>query len=109
MAAIFQRPHPLCTQPARPIHRDGEPALADVDGLVADQLPGSRRYRGDRVRALVHVRTEHDHGLRPFHSTESGHPGGHGLPNFCTRSPSRLLVGLGVTSGLEKRLRPLAS
>jgi hypothetical protein len=39
MAAIFQRPHPLCTQPARPIHRDGEPALADVDGLVADQLP----------------------------------------------------------------------
>jgi hypothetical protein len=67
VAAVLQRPYPLGAQPARPIHHGGEPALADVNGLVAEQLAGCRRDRGDRVRALVHVRTEHDHGLRPFH------------------------------------------
>jgi hypothetical protein len=67
MPAVLRRPHPLGAQPARPIQHDGEPALADLDGLVAEQLAGCRRDRGDSVRALVHVRTEHHHGLRPLH------------------------------------------
>ena len=65
--AVLQRPDPLVAQPARPVQRRGEPALTDLDRLVAQQLAGARGDRGDRVRALVHVRTEHDHGPRPFH------------------------------------------
>ena len=34
---------------------------ARLDRLLAEQLAGRRRHRGDRVRALVGVRTEHDH------------------------------------------------
>src|SRR5439155_661638 len=64
---------------ACPIQRRGESAITDLDGLVAQQLAVDHRDRGDRVRALVHVRTEHDHDPRPFHHAESGRPGGQGL------------------------------
>ena len=48
-------------QPARPDQQRREPARADLDRLLAQQLAGRRSDRGDRVRALVRVRTEHDH------------------------------------------------
>jgi hypothetical protein len=35
----------------RPIHDGGEPALTDVDGPIAEQLPGGRGYSGDRAQA----------------------------------------------------------
>ena len=38
-----------------------EPSDADLDRSLAQQLAGCQPNRGDRVRALVHVRTEHDH------------------------------------------------
>jgi hypothetical protein len=62
---------PPAPTPARcpgraPTERRREPAGADLHGLVAEQLTGRRGDRPDRVRALVHVRTEHDHGLRPL-------------------------------------------
>ncbi len=59
--AVLQRPHPFAAELARPDHERGEALDGDLDGLLADQLAGCRRDRGDRVRALVGVRTEHDH------------------------------------------------
>ena len=47
---------------------------ARQDRLLAEQLAGRRRDRGDRVRALVGVRTEHDHDLRPPPLDWVGHP-----------------------------------
>jgi len=67
VSAVLERPQPLGAQAARPPKSRGEPALTDLDGFVAQQLAVCRGDRGERVRALVHVRTEHDHGLRPFH------------------------------------------
>ena len=61
MPAVLQRPDPLAAKPARPDQQRREPASADLDGLLAHQLAGRRSDRGDRVRALVSVRTEHDH------------------------------------------------
>ena len=73
--AVLQRPHPLVLQAARPVQRRREASITNRDRLVAQQLAADGGDRGDRVRALVHVRTEHDHGLRPFHSrSESGRP-----------------------------------
>ena len=40
--AVLQRPDPLGAQAARPIQRRGEAALADLDGLLAEQLAGCR-------------------------------------------------------------------
>ena len=64
--AVLQRPHPLVAQAARPRPAPRKPALADRDRLLAQQLAGARADRGDGVRALVHVRTEHDHHRRPL-------------------------------------------
>ena len=63
--AVLQRPHPLAVQAARPDQQRAEPARADRGGLLTEHLAGRRRDGGDRVRALVHVRTEHDHDPRP--------------------------------------------
>ena len=65
--AILQRPNPLAAQTARPLQRRGKAALANLDGLLTGKLAGARSDRSDRVRSLVHVRTEHDHDPRPFH------------------------------------------
>src|ERR687895_1726715 len=74
MAAVLERPDPLAAQPARPVERRGKSPLPDPDELVVEQLSRFARNRGNRVRALVHVRTEHDHGFCPFHLAESGRP-----------------------------------
>jgi hypothetical protein len=59
--AVLQRPDPFAAQLARPDDKRGEALGADLDRPLAYQFAGSRRHRGDRVRALVGVRTEHDH------------------------------------------------
>jgi len=74
MAAVLERPNPLAGQGARPAKRRGESPLSNSDELVVQQLAGFARNCGERVRALVHVRTEHDHGFCPFHLAESGRP-----------------------------------
>src|SRR4051812_42256147 len=66
MATVLQRPHPLAAQTARPLQRSDEPSIADLDGLLAQQRAAGRGHSSDRVRALVHVRTEHDHHPRPL-------------------------------------------
>ena len=63
--AILQCPDPLAVQAARPPQQRVAPALADLDGLLAPQLARRGRDRGDRVRTLVSVRSEHDHDCRP--------------------------------------------
>ncbi|MFN2466508.1 MAG: hypothetical protein ABR521_00015 [Gaiellaceae bacterium] len=74
MAAVLERPHPLRAQPARPGERRAEPPISDPHEPVVHQLSGFAGNGGDRMRALVHVRTEHDHGFCPFHLAESGRP-----------------------------------
>jgi hypothetical protein len=64
---VLQRPDPLAAQATCPIQRGGKASLADVDGLLTSKLARCCRDRSDRVRSLVHVRTEHDHDPRPFH------------------------------------------
>jgi hypothetical protein len=54
--------HPLAAQLARPDDRRGKALGADLDRLFA-----GCRDRGDRVRALVGVRTKHDHGVVHLH------------------------------------------
>jgi hypothetical protein len=61
MPAVLQRPDPLAAEPARPDDKRGKALGADLDRLLAQQFAGCRRDRGDRVRALVGVRPEHDH------------------------------------------------
>ena len=63
--AVLKCPDPLAIKAARPPKRGIEPAPADRDGLLAQQLPGRGRDSGDRVRTLVSVRAKHDHGPRP--------------------------------------------
>ena len=63
--AVLKRPHPLAIKAARPPQQRIEPAPADLDGLLAQQLAGRGRDSGDRVRTLVSVRAKHDHGPRP--------------------------------------------
>src|SRR4029079_18801650 len=63
VSAILQRPRPLTAETPRPTQELREAASADSDGLLALQLAGARSDCGDRVRALVGVRTEHDHRL----------------------------------------------
>jgi hypothetical protein len=65
--AVLQRPDPLAAQAASPVQGRGKAASADLDGLLSSHLAGRRADRGDRVRSLVHVRTEHDHDPVPFH------------------------------------------
>jgi hypothetical protein len=66
VAAVLERPDAVAVQPARPTQQHTKPAVTDLDSSLAEQLACHRANRSDRVRALVHVRTEHDHGLRPF-------------------------------------------
>jgi hypothetical protein len=61
MPAVLQRPHPLALQSAGPDQQRREAASANRDSLLAPQLARHRTDGGDRVRALVGVRTEHDH------------------------------------------------
>jgi hypothetical protein len=61
MPAVLQRPHPFGAQLAPPDDQRGKALGADLHRLLADQFAGCRRDRGDRVRALMDVRTEHDH------------------------------------------------
>src|SRR4051812_5168720 len=68
MAAVLERPNPLRVQLARPVEHRSKAAHSDLHRLVAEQLAGRRCDRGDGVRALVHVRTEHDHPSRPLSS-----------------------------------------
>ena len=68
MPAVLQRPHPLVFEAVRPVQRRRGASITNRDRLVAQQLTADGGNRGDRVRALMHVRTEHDHGVRPFHS-----------------------------------------
>ena len=63
--AVLKRPRPLAVEAARPPQQGAEPAPADRDGLLAEQLAGRGRHRRDRVRTLVSVRAEHDHDPRP--------------------------------------------
>ena len=66
--AVLERPHPLAAEARAPSAASArEPVRADRDRLLAEQLAGRRRDRGDRVRALVGVRTEHDHDLVHLH------------------------------------------
>jgi hypothetical protein len=67
MATVLKRPHALVAQAAGPLKGRREPAVTDLDSGVPEQLAGARGDGSQRVRALVHVRTEHDHDLRPFH------------------------------------------
>jgi hypothetical protein len=67
MPAVLQRPHPFVFEAARPLQRRREASITNRDRLVTQQLAADGGNRGDRVRALMHVRTEHDHGVRPFH------------------------------------------
>ncbi len=66
MPAVLQRPDPLRAEHACPIQHLPEPPGPDLGGLVAEQFAADRRDRGEGVRALVHVRTEHDHRVVPF-------------------------------------------
>ena len=59
--AVLKRPHPFTPQATRPDHQAAEPASTDRDRLLAEHLARRRTDRGDRVRALVGVRTQHDH------------------------------------------------
>jgi hypothetical protein len=65
--AVLHRPHPFAAEPTRPHDKRGEALGANLDGLLAHQFAGRGRDRGDRVRALVSVRTEHDHCLVHLH------------------------------------------
>src|SRR5687767_4286131 len=64
--AVLDRPHPLVIQPTRPAHRGQMPLLLRLD-LAGAALPaGPRVDRRQRMSALVHVRSNHDHLHRPF-------------------------------------------
>ena len=65
MAAILQCPDPFTGQAARPDQQRREAANSYTDRLIAEQFAGRAIDGGDRVRALVGVRPEHDHGPRP--------------------------------------------
>jgi hypothetical protein len=76
MAAILQCPDPFTGEAARPNQQRREAANSDSDRLITEQLAGRAIDGGDRVRALVGVRPEHDHGPRPhpFCLADAGRP-----------------------------------
>ena len=64
--AVLDRPHPLPIEPARPAHRGQIPRPLGPD-LARAALPTGPRVHGrQRMRALVRVRSDHDHPRRPF-------------------------------------------
>ncbi len=85
--AVLQRPDSIARRDRAPIGAArANPRAPTADRLLAEHLAGRRGDRGDRVRALVHVRTEHDHPPRPFSSRLKWTPGGHGLLRARPRS-----------------------
>src|SRR6185436_3234511 len=85
MPAILKRPDASVVHAARAPQQRIEPTPADLDGLLAQQLAGRGRHGGDRVRALVSVRTEHDYGPRPSFTSMRRTAGGHGLLEAVSR------------------------
>ena len=86
--AVLQRPDPLASRGRAPRRSSApNPRAPTATVLLAEHLAGRRRDRGDRVRALVCVRTEHDHdpSSTSFH-LGCGQPGGHGLLGALPRS-----------------------
>jgi hypothetical protein len=63
--AILQRPDQLIVEAPSPTQQRVEGATSDLDRLLAEQLARCGCDGGDRVRPLVSVRAEHDHGPRP--------------------------------------------
>jgi hypothetical protein len=59
--AVLKRPDALIVALAGPRHQRPEPRAANLNRALAHQLARRRADAGDRVRALVRVRTEHDH------------------------------------------------
>ena len=49
VATVLQRPDPVLAQAAGPGERRGEPAVTNLDGLIADQLASARRDGGEGV------------------------------------------------------------
>jgi hypothetical protein len=86
VAAVLQRPDTLDAQSPRPLQHLVESAGPDRRRLVTEHLARRRRDTGDGVRALVHVRTEHDHRCVPFCSWLKWTAGGHGLLRALPRS-----------------------
>jgi hypothetical protein len=66
VAAVLDRPHPLFVQPARPAQRGQMPRLLGLDLPGAAHPACPRVHSRQRVRALVRVRSDHDHLHRPF-------------------------------------------
>ncbi len=66
LPAVLDRPHPLLVQPARPADRRQMPGLVRFDLAAAARAAGSLVDRGERVRALVRIDSDHDHLHRPF-------------------------------------------
>jgi len=64
--AVLQRPDTLDAQSPGPLQHLVKPTGTDRRRLVSEHLARRRRDTGDGVRALVHVRTEHDHQLSPL-------------------------------------------
>ena len=63
--AVLERPGSLIIELAGPAEQRLEPADADLDRPLAEHLARRCAGRGDRVRALVHVRPENNHPPRP--------------------------------------------
>ena len=86
MPAVLQRPHPVRAQAPSPEQYLAEPAPADPDGLLAEHLTRRGGDARDRVRALVRVRTEHDHEPCPPLLPLKWTAGGHGLLGALPRT-----------------------
>ena len=86
MPAILNRPHTVVAQAARPCEQRRGALGARRNRLLAEHFARCRNHGGDRVRALVGVRTEHDHDLVHLHLEPSWTPGGHGLLGAVPRS-----------------------
>ena len=67
VSAVLKRPDPLAAQATCPIQRGDKAAVPNLNGLLTGKLAGTCGDRSDRVRSLVHVRTEHNHDPRPLH------------------------------------------
>jgi hypothetical protein len=63
--AILKCPHTVAAEAARPLQQDPKPLSADRHRPLAEQLARRRSDGGVRLRPLVRVRAEHDHGPRP--------------------------------------------
>jgi hypothetical protein len=64
--AVLKRPHALPIQAPSPPDRGQMPRLVSLDLAAAANPTGPPIHRRQGVRALVRVRTDHDHVHRPF-------------------------------------------